>query len=88
MKTRNFIELKDYMSEEEFNTIKENFAGDIFYISIKDYQFANQKEKVKYIQDLWFSGKSVKFIANELGMSEDRINHLKNIKLESLDEKE
>ena len=88
MKTRNFIELKDYMSEEEFNTIKENFAGDTFYISIKDYQFANQKEKVKYIQDLWFSGKSVKFIANELGMSKDRINHLKNIKLESLDEKE
>lgn len=81
MKTRNFNELKDCIPKEVYDHIKNNYAGDTFYISTKDYEFSSTEEKIKYIQKLWFNGKSVKHIANELGMSEDRVNHLKNVKL-------
>lgn len=84
MKTRNFNELKDCIPKEVYDHIKNNYAGDTFYISTKDYEFSSTEEKIKYIQKLWFSGKSVKHIANELGMSEDRVNHLKNVKLKAI----
>lgn len=81
MKTRNFNELKDCIPKEVYDHIKNNYAGDSFYISTKDYEFSSPMEKIKYIQELYFGGKSVKYIANELGMSEDRVNHLKNVKM-------
>lgn len=81
MKYRNFNELKDYIPKDVYDYIKNNYAGDYFYISTKDYEFSSPAEKIKYIQELYFGGKSVKYIANELGMSEDRVKHLKNVKL-------
>lgn len=81
MKYRNFNELRDYIPKDVYDYIKNNYAGDYFYISTKDYEFSSPTEKIKYIQELYFGGKSVKYIANELGMSEDRVKHLKNVKL-------
>lgn len=81
MKYRNFNELRDCIPQDVYDHIKNNYAGDAFYISTKDYEFSSPTEKIKYIQKLYFGGKSVKYIANELGMSEDRVNHLKNAKL-------
>lgn len=84
MKTRRFIELKDkeYITEEEYLKIKEDYAGDSFYISTKDYEFSSEEEKIRYIQNAWQNEKkSVKQIATELGMSENRVHKLKNIRL-------
>lgn len=69
-------ELKEKMGEKTTNKLYEEFAGSTIYIPKKGIKFPTQEEKEKYILNLFYSGRPLQSIADEMNLSIDRIRKI------------
>lgn len=68
-------ELKKKMGEDTVNKLYEEFAGMTIYIPKKGIEYT-QEEKEEYILNLFYSGRPLPSIANEMNLSIDRIRKI------------